>query len=41
MVLPSVEVRYEHLNIEADAYIGSRALPTFTNFITNFLEVNI
>ncbi|PHU15684.1 Pleiotropic drug resistance protein 1 [Capsicum chinense] len=38
MVLPSVEVRYEHLNIEADAYIGSRALPTFTNFINNFLE---
>ncbi|PHT67077.1 Pleiotropic drug resistance protein 1 [Capsicum annuum] len=38
MVLPSVEVRYEHLNIEADAYVGSRALPTFTNFITNFLE---
>ncbi|XP_075104943.1 pleiotropic drug resistance protein 1-like [Nicotiana tabacum] len=36
--LPSIEVRYEHLNIEADAYIGSRALPTFTNFMTNFLE---
>lgn len=39
--LPSIEVRYEHLNIEADAYIGSRALPTFTNFMTNFLEVKI
>ncbi|XP_019264835.1 PREDICTED: pleiotropic drug resistance protein 1-like isoform X2 [Nicotiana attenuata] len=38
MDLPSIEVRYEHLNIEADAYIGSRALPTFTNFLTNFLE---
>ncbi|MCD7463337.1 transcription factor [Datura stramonium] len=36
--LPSIEVRYEHLNIEADAYIGSRALPTFTNFMTNYLE---
>ncbi|KAK4725678.1 hypothetical protein R3W88_030595 [Solanum pinnatisectum] len=36
--LPEIEVRYEHLTIEADAYIGSRALPTFTNFITNFLE---
>ncbi|OIT36141.1 PREDICTED: pleiotropic drug resistance protein 1-like isoform X1 [Nicotiana attenuata] len=36
--LPSIEVRFEHLNIEADAYIGSRALPTFTNFLTNFLE---
>ncbi|KAF3674465.1 Pleiotropic drug resistance protein 1 [Capsicum annuum] len=36
--LPEIEVRYEHLTIEADAYVGSRALPTFTNFITNFLE---
>ncbi|CAN4094855.1 unnamed protein product [Withania somnifera] len=37
--LPSIEVRYEHLNIEAVAYTGSRALPTFTNFMTNLLEV--
>ncbi|KAK4372800.1 hypothetical protein RND71_008184 [Anisodus tanguticus] len=36
--LPSIEVRYEHLNIEADAYAGSRALPTFINFMTNFVE---
>ncbi|CAN4094850.1 unnamed protein product [Withania somnifera] len=36
--LPSIEVRYEHLNIEAVAYTGSRALPTFTNFMTNLLE---
>ncbi|OIT36974.1 pleiotropic drug resistance protein 1 [Nicotiana attenuata] len=36
--LPSIEVRYEHLNIKADAYMGSRALPTFINFMTNFLE---
>ncbi|CAN4094857.1 unnamed protein product [Withania somnifera] len=36
--LPSIEVRYEHLNIEVDAYTGSRALPTFTNFMTNLLE---
>ncbi|XP_019263263.1 PREDICTED: pleiotropic drug resistance protein 1-like isoform X2 [Nicotiana attenuata] len=36
--LPSIEVRYEHLTIVADAYVGSRALPTFTNFITNFIE---
>ncbi|XP_017974467.1 PREDICTED: pleiotropic drug resistance protein 1 [Theobroma cacao] len=26
--LPTVEVRLEHLNIEADTYRGSRALPT-------------
>nr|QIS68420.1 pleiotropic drug resistance protein 1 [Lycium barbarum] len=36
--LPSIEVRYEHLNIDADAYAGSRALPTFINFMTNFVE---
>uniref|UniRef100_A0A1U7V6W6 Pleiotropic drug resistance protein 1-like n=1 Tax=Nicotiana sylvestris TaxID=4096 RepID=A0A1U7V6W6_NICSY len=36
--LPSIEVRYEHVNIEADAYVGSRALPTFINFMTNFVE---
>lgn len=41
IVLPSIEVRYEHLTVEADAYIGSRALPTCTNFMTNLLEVNI
>lgn len=37
--MPEIEVRYEHLTIEADAYVGSRALPTFINFMTNFAEV--
>ncbi|WMV56739.1 hypothetical protein MTR67_050124 [Solanum verrucosum] len=36
--LPTIEVRYEHLKIEADAYVGSSALPTFINFVTNFIE---
>ncbi|KAM3337572.1 pleiotropic drug resistance protein 1-like [Capsicum galapagoense] len=36
--LPTIEVSYEHLNIVADANVGSKALPTFTNFMTNFLE---
>ncbi|CAH9131526.1 unnamed protein product [Cuscuta epithymum] len=36
--LPTIEVRYEHLNVEADAYAGSRALPSFINFTTNFIE---
>ncbi|XP_058112249.1 pleiotropic drug resistance protein 1-like [Magnolia sinica] len=36
--LPTIEVRFEHLNIDAEAYIGSRALPTFLNFITNIVE---
>ncbi|XP_058112245.1 pleiotropic drug resistance protein 1-like [Magnolia sinica] len=36
--LPTIEVRFEHLNIDAEAYVGSRALPTFLNFITNIVE---
>ncbi|KAL3321596.1 hypothetical protein AABB24_039287 [Solanum stoloniferum] len=36
--LPTIEVRYEHLKIQADAYVGSSALPTFINFMTNFME---
>ncbi|PQQ21262.1 pleiotropic drug resistance protein 1 [Prunus yedoensis var. nudiflora] len=36
--LPTIEVRYEHLNVEAEAYVGSRALPTLFNFIVNILE---
>ncbi|KAK4481902.1 hypothetical protein RD792_012814 [Penstemon davidsonii] len=36
--LPTIEVRFEHVNVGAEAYIGSRALPTFLNFIINILE---
>ncbi|GAV89222.1 LOW QUALITY PROTEIN: ABC_tran domain-containing protein/ABC2_membrane domain-containing protein/PDR_assoc domain-containing protein [Cephalotus follicularis] len=36
--LPTVEVRFEHLNVEAEAYAGSRALPTFINFFVNIFE---
>ncbi|VFQ72416.1 unnamed protein product [Cuscuta campestris] len=36
--LPSIEVRYENLKVEAVAYEGSRALPSFMNFFTNFIE---
>nr|AUB45106.1 ABA transporter [Camptotheca acuminata] len=36
--LPTIEVRFEHLNVDAEAYVGSRALPTFVNFTTNILE---
>ncbi|CAN4095915.1 unnamed protein product [Withania somnifera] len=39
--LPSIEVIYEHLIIEADAFAGSRALPTFLNFMINFVERQI
>ncbi|KAI6671873.1 hypothetical protein NL676_006758 [Syzygium grande] len=36
--LPTVEVRFEHLNVEADCHIGSRALPTLTNVALNIAE---
>ncbi|KAM5564594.1 hypothetical protein ABKV19_018929 [Rosa sericea] len=35
---PTTEVRFEHLNVEAEAYVGSRALPTMFNFSINMLE---
>ncbi|KAL0323901.1 UNVERIFIED_CONTAM: Pleiotropic drug resistance protein 1 [Sesamum calycinum] len=35
---PTIEVRYEHLNVDAEAYVGSRALPTVFNFTVNILE---
>ncbi|KAH9666376.1 ABC transporter G family member 40 [Citrus sinensis] len=36
--LPTVEVRFEHLNVETEAYVGSRALPTFFNYCVNTIE---
>uniref|UniRef100_A0A7N2LPG4 ABC transporter domain-containing protein n=1 Tax=Quercus lobata TaxID=97700 RepID=A0A7N2LPG4_QUELO len=36
--LPTIEVRFEHLKVEADVHVGSRALPTFFNFFFNILE---
>ncbi|PQQ20294.1 pleiotropic drug resistance protein 1-like isoform X1 [Prunus yedoensis var. nudiflora] len=35
---PTTEVRFEHLNVEAQAYVGSRASPTMLNFSINMLE---
>ncbi|KAL2539839.1 ABC transporter G family member 34 [Abeliophyllum distichum] len=37
--IPKIEVRYEHLSIERDAYFGSRALPTLLNSTLNVIEV--
>jgi len=39
--IPTIEVRYEHLIVEAEAYVGGRALPTLLNSVTNAVEVNI
>ncbi|CAK9171344.1 unnamed protein product, partial [Ilex paraguariensis] len=36
--LPTIEVRFEHLNVDAEAYVGSRALPTLFNFFINLYE---
>ncbi|KAH7524726.1 hypothetical protein FEM48_Zijuj06G0150100 [Ziziphus jujuba var. spinosa] len=36
--IPTIEVRFEHLSVEAEAYVGSRALPTIFNFSVNMLE---
>ncbi|KAG4178977.1 hypothetical protein ERO13_A10G078150v2 [Gossypium hirsutum] len=35
---PTIEVRFEHLNIEAEAFVGTNALPTILNFITSLFE---
>ncbi|XP_014502148.1 ABC transporter G family member 39 [Vigna radiata var. radiata] len=36
--IPTIEVRFEHLNVEAEAHVGSRALPTIFNFCIDLLE---
>ncbi|KAB2081398.1 hypothetical protein ES319_A05G129500v1 [Gossypium barbadense] len=36
--LPTIEVRFENINIEAEAFVGTNALPSFLNFITSIFE---
>ncbi|XAR64951.1 Iron-chelate-transporting ATPase [Bertholletia excelsa] len=36
--IPKIEVRFEHLCIEGEAYVGSRALPTLLNTTMNLVE---
>ncbi|KAK7841184.1 abc transporter g family member 29 [Quercus suber] len=36
--LPTVEVRFNYLTIEADCYVGTRALPTLPNVVRNIAE---
>ncbi|XP_058002029.1 pleiotropic drug resistance protein 1-like isoform X6 [Hevea brasiliensis] len=36
--MPTIEVRFEHLSVETEAYVGSRALPTMFNFSANMFE---
>lgn len=37
--LPAIEVRFEHLEVEAEAHTAGRALPTMFNFSLNMFEV--
>ena len=37
--MSAVEVRFEHLSIDADVRVGGRALPTVFNTFLNFIEV--
>ena len=39
--IPKIEVRFEHLEVEGDVYVGSRALPTLLNVTLNTIEVLI
>lgn len=39
--IPKVEVRYEHLSVDGDTYVGSRATPTLLNSALNVIEVNL
>lgn len=38
--VPKVEVRFEHLSVEGEAYVGTRALPTLINSTLNAIEVS-
>ncbi|XP_024023080.1 ABC transporter G family member 32 [Morus notabilis] len=35
---PKIEVRYQNLKVEAFVHVGSRALPTIPNFVSNMTE---
>ncbi|KAL8153222.1 hypothetical protein V2J09_010982 [Rumex salicifolius] len=36
--IPTIEVRFEHLNVDAQVHVGGRALPSVWNFTINILE---
>jgi hypothetical protein len=37
--MPTIEVRFEHLNAEAEVRVGSSGLPTIVNSVINTVEV--
>ncbi|KAK8352900.1 hypothetical protein V6Z11_A05G123100 [Gossypium hirsutum] len=36
--IPKIEVRFEHLSVEGDVYVGSRALPSLLNVTLTIIE---
>ncbi|WCJ19069.1 ABC transporter G family member 39 [Euphorbia peplus] len=36
--IPRIEVRFEHVSVEGDSYVGTRALPTLFNATLNTIE---
>ncbi|KAL8139417.1 hypothetical protein V2J09_005438 [Rumex salicifolius] len=36
--MPTIEVRFDHLSVEGESYVGSRALPSFINYTTDIFE---
>ncbi|CAJ2632861.1 unnamed protein product [Trifolium pratense] len=38
MEMPTIEVRFEHMKIEAEVHIGKRASPTLTNYALDMVE---
>lgn len=37
---PTIEVRFENLEIKAEVFVGSNAVPTVINFFVNKIEVH-
>ncbi|KAI3841355.1 hypothetical protein MKW98_007836, partial [Papaver atlanticum] len=37
--IPKIEVRFENLSVEGDAFVANRALPTLFNALLNAMEV--
>lgn len=37
--VPKIEVRFQDLSVEGEAYVGTRALPTLYNSTLNAIEV--
>jgi len=40
VTIPTIEVRFEGVNVGAEVHVGSRAVPTLTNYMVNKVEVS-